>query len=89
MVKRRGRHVKLWQVVAIAIVIVGSVGVSFGTWAWYGSNKNHDSAERQLNADQIAATTKETKATEDRSTAPWRCSPTRSHRPSRVPRQPR
>ncbi len=60
MIKGRGRPVKLWQVVAIAIAIVGSVGVSFGTWAWYGSNKNHDSAERQLNADQIAATTKKT-----------------------------
>ncbi len=61
MVKvRRGGRVKLWQVAAAAIVVVGTVGVSFGTWTWYGSNKNHNRVELETNAAQIAVSTRKT-----------------------------
>ena len=59
MTKRRSR-VKMWQVAAVGIVTVGSVGVAFGTWSWYGSNKNHNQVELQASAEQIAVSTRQT-----------------------------
>jgi diguanylate cyclase (GGDEF)-like protein/PAS domain S-box-containing protein len=61
MVKMRGhRPVRLWQVAAIAILVLGTTGVTFGTWAWYVSNTGHNRAELQVNGSQIAVTTKKT-----------------------------
>jgi diguanylate cyclase (GGDEF)-like protein/PAS domain S-box-containing protein len=61
MVKERGgARVKLWQVVAVAILVVGSAGAAAGTWAWYRSNTSHNRAELQANAAQIAVSTRQT-----------------------------
>ncbi len=54
------RPVRLWQVAAIAILVLGTVGVTLGTLAWYDTNKRHNRTELQANADQIAVTTRKT-----------------------------
>jgi diguanylate cyclase (GGDEF)-like protein/PAS domain S-box-containing protein len=61
MVRTRGRKpLKLWQVAAVAILILGTVGISIGAWTWYQRNKEHNRAEVEANADQIVVTTKKT-----------------------------
>jgi len=61
MVTKRGhRPVRLWQVAAIAIVIVGMLGIGAGTWTWYKRNEDHNRADVQANADQVVVTTKKT-----------------------------
>src|ERR1700687_4127723 len=57
---RERRPVRLWQVAALAILVLGTSGISVGTWVWYGSNKDHNRSELRASADQIAATTKKT-----------------------------
>jgi diguanylate cyclase (GGDEF)-like protein/PAS domain S-box-containing protein len=61
MVTKRGhRPVRLWQVAAIAIVIVGMLGIGAGTWTWYKRNEEHNRAEVEANADQVVVTTRKT-----------------------------
>jgi len=61
MVKmRKRRPVRLWQVAAIAIVIVGTTGVTLGVRSWYDVNKERNRTELQSSADQIAVITQTT-----------------------------
>ena len=57
---RGGKRVKLWQVAAVAIVVLGTAGISFGTWTWYGSNKSHNRSELEATGAQIAVSTRQT-----------------------------
>jgi diguanylate cyclase (GGDEF)-like protein/PAS domain S-box-containing protein len=59
---REHRPVRLWQVAALAILVLGTSGITAGTWVWYGSNKDHNRSEFQARADQIATSTKQTLA---------------------------
>jgi diguanylate cyclase (GGDEF)-like protein/PAS domain S-box-containing protein len=61
MVKRRGHGpVRLWQVAAVAIVALGTTGISVGTWTWFQRNKVENRAQIEANAAQIAVTTRKT-----------------------------
>jgi diguanylate cyclase (GGDEF)-like protein/PAS domain S-box-containing protein len=61
MVKiRRRTPVRSWQAAAIAIVLLGSTGVTLGAWRWANANKDHNRVELQASAAQIAVTTRTT-----------------------------
>src|SRR5580700_10038372 len=61
MIKERvGKRVKLWQVMAVAIFAVGTTGATVGSLTWYGSNKDHNRAELEASAAQVAVSTRET-----------------------------
>jgi hypothetical protein len=47
-------------VAALAILVLGTSGITDGEWARYGSNKAHDRSELQAKADQVAVTTQKT-----------------------------
>jgi len=53
---------RLWQVGAIAIVVLGTTAVTTGSWAWYVSNKDHNHLQAESNAKQMTATISETLA---------------------------
>jgi diguanylate cyclase (GGDEF)-like protein/PAS domain S-box-containing protein len=55
-----GKRVKLWQVVAVAIFVVGTSGAAVGTSIWYGSNKEHNRAELEASAAQVVVSTRQT-----------------------------
>jgi diguanylate cyclase (GGDEF)-like protein/PAS domain S-box-containing protein len=58
--KRRQGRIKMWQVAAVAIVTVGTVGISLGTWTWYGSGKRHNRTELEADAAQVVFSTRQT-----------------------------
>lgn len=58
--KRAGERVKLWQVVAVAILVLGTTGATVGALIWYGSNKDHNRAELEASAAQVALSTRQT-----------------------------
>src|SRR5580700_1724767 len=61
MIKERvGKRVKLWQVMAVAIFAVGTTGATVGALTWYGSNKDHNRAEPEASAAQVALSTRQT-----------------------------
>jgi diguanylate cyclase (GGDEF)-like protein/PAS domain S-box-containing protein len=60
MKKRTGERVKLWQVVAVAILVLGTTGATVGALIWYGSNKDHNRAELEASAAQVALSTRQT-----------------------------
>jgi len=61
MVKmRESRPVRLWQVAAVAILILGTTAASLGTWAWYVRNKDDNRAQLRASAAQVAETSKKT-----------------------------
>jgi len=57
---RERRSIRLWQVAAIAILILGTTSVTLGTFAWYVRNKDDNRAQLRASAQQVAETTKKT-----------------------------
>jgi len=47
-------------VAAIAILVLGTVGISVGAWTWFRRNTDHNRAEVEANAAQIAVSTRKT-----------------------------
>lgn len=61
MVKRQGHGpVRLWQVAAIAILVFGTAGITFGTWTWFQRNKVQNREQIEANAASVAQTTQKT-----------------------------
>ncbi|HVA02791.1 MAG TPA: GGDEF domain-containing protein [Acidimicrobiales bacterium] len=56
------RAVKLWQVAAVAILVVGTLGISVGSWTWFQRNMANNRTETEATAAQVAVTTKKTLA---------------------------
>ena len=51
---------RLWQVAALAILLLGSVAITTGTLVWYRTNQSHNESQSQANASQIAVATRKT-----------------------------
>ena len=41
------------RALCLAILVLGTSGITVGTWVWYGSNKDHNRSELRASADQI------------------------------------
>ena len=51
---------RLWQVAALAILLLGSVAITTGTLVWYRTNQSHNESQSRANASQIAVATRKT-----------------------------
>ena len=54
------RLMRLWQVAALAILVLGTVAITTGTWFWFQSNKDRNQIESRTTANQVAVATRKT-----------------------------